>query len=141
MILVAHRTPPTAAGCAALVTAGASAFEVDVQLRDGQLIVSHFLPFLHRPGWFEHDNWRFRWRSGPPFDRPLAAVLELVPPGSTILLDPKLTGPNQRAALCAALAAALGERDRFVVSTSDPGDLRRYHAAGFRTWRTIGVIT
>ena len=58
MFLVAHRTPRTAAGCEAFAAAGAGMFECDVQFRGRTVVVSHFLPFLGRRGWLEHDNGR-----------------------------------------------------------------------------------
>jgi glycerophosphoryl diester phosphodiesterase len=137
MLLVAHRTPSTAAECAALVAAGAGGFEVDVQLAGREVVVSHYLPFLRLRGWFEHDNGRFRWRSGPPRDAALGDVLDLVPAGCLVLLDPKETHPARRAALADALAALPGPWDRFRVSTSRADDLARYRDAGLRTWRTI----
>lgn len=137
MLIVAHRTPTTAAGCAALAAAGAHAFELDVQLRGTRLVVSHYLPFLGVRGWLEHDNGRFRWRSGPPRDPALLDIVALIPPQCLILLDPKETEPCRRRALHEALVAALPERDRLRVSTDRADDLERYRAAGFQTWRTI----
>jgi glycerophosphoryl diester phosphodiesterase len=140
MLLVAHRTPLSAAGCAALAAAGAGAFELDVQLIDGRLVVSHFVTLPRLPRWIEHDNWRFRLRNGRPFDAAFADVVRFVPADCRILLDPKLKQGADRVRLAEALAATVpaGERERFVVSTSHPGDLDRYRAAGFPTWRTIG---
>jgi glycerophosphoryl diester phosphodiesterase len=137
MLLIAHRTPPTASGCAELVAAGAGGFEVDVQLAGERVVVSHFLPFLRVRGWLEHDNWRFRWRAGPPHDTLLLDAIDLVPDGCMILLDPKETDPRRRAALADELARTLVDRDRFRVSTDQSDDLERYRAAGFGTWRTI----
>lgn len=140
MLLVAHRTPRTADGCAALAAAGAGAFELDVQLVDGRLVVSHFVTLPRLPRWVEHDNWRFRLRNRPPFDALFDEMVRLVPSECLVLLDPKLRHGADRVRLSEALAAAVpeGERERYRVSTSDAGDLSRYRAAGFRTWRTIG---
>lgn len=137
MLLVAHRTPHTADACAEFAAAGAWCFEVDVQLRGDRVVVSHFLPFLRLPGWFEHDGRRFRWRGGPPFDPDLEDVADRVPGDRLILLDPKETDPQRRRRLVDALADRLPDRDRFRVSTGDADDLARYRAAGFRTWRTL----
>ncbi|HEX3337212.1 MAG TPA: glycerophosphodiester phosphodiesterase [Jatrophihabitans sp.] len=137
MLLVAHRTPPTAAGCAQLVAAGAGAFELDVQLAGGEVLVSHYLPFLRVRGWLQHDSWRFRWRSGPPHDAVVRDAVDRIPADCLILLDPKDTDAFRRAALVDALARTLGAADRFRVSTHRPDDLARYRDAGFRTWRTI----
>lgn len=138
MLLVAHRTPLTAAGCAELAAAGAGAFELDVQFIGGRLLVSHYVTLPHLPGWLEHDNWRFRLRGRGPQDVPFEDVLSLVPPGCLVLLDPKLPRGADRVRLAAALAAAITDRERFRVSTAGADDLARYRAAGFRTWRTVG---
>lgn len=139
MLLIAHRTPPTAAGCAELAAAGAGAFELDVQLIGGRLVVSHYVTLGHLPSWLEHDNWRFRLRGRPPFDRPFADVLGLVPPGCLVLLDPKLSRGADRARLTDAILAAVREPERFRVSSAAADDLDRYRSAGIRTWRTIGT--
>lgn len=138
MLLVAHRTPLSAAGCAELAGAGAGAFEVDVQLVGGRLVVSHFVPLPRLPAWLEHDNWQFRLRGRGPADVAFEEVVALVPPDCLVLIDPKLPRGADRIRLADALAAAAPDRDRFRVSTADPDDLARYRAAGFRTWRTIG---
>lgn len=137
MLLVAHRTPATAAACAEFAAAGAGVFELDVQLRGRRVVVSHFLPFLRVRGWLEHDGPDFRWRAGPPFDDDLEDVVARIPADRQILLDPKETRPRRQGRLVGALAARVTDRDRFRVSTDDPDDLARYRAAGFHTWRTI----
>ncbi|HEY1485233.1 MAG TPA: glycerophosphodiester phosphodiesterase [Micromonosporaceae bacterium] len=137
MLLIAHRTPLTAAGCAELASAGAGAFEVDVQLVAGRLVVSHFVTLARLPGWLEHDNWRFRVRGRGPGDVAFEDALALVPPECLVLLDPKLPRGADPARLADALAAAVPGRERYRVSTADPADLDRYRGAGFPTWRTI----
>jgi glycerophosphoryl diester phosphodiesterase len=137
MLVVAHRTPSTAAGCAEFAAAGARFFEVDVQLAGDTVVVSHYLPFLRLPHWFEHDNWRFRWRSGPPHDMSLRDAVDIVPADCRLLLDPKETDPRRRARLAEELDRVLPGRERFCVSTDVLEDLARYRAAGFDTWRTI----
>ncbi len=136
MIAVAHRLPRDAEARAAWLAAGVQRFEADVQLApDGAVVVSHFLPFLRVRGWLQHDGTTFRWGGGgdPTLDEALGAL----PPSAGVLLDPKETRPSRRAALVAALSAALPDRERHVVSTDDDGDLAGYRAAGFRTWRTV----
>lgn len=132
-----HRLPDDPAAIATLAAAGAGGFELDVQLRGGTVVVSHYLPFLQLPGWLEHDGARFRWGGGPPTDRTLAQALAQLPPGALVTLDPKEQRADRRSALVAALTAdpAL-PRDRIVVTTGDEQDLARYRAAGLRTWRT-----
>lgn len=134
---VAHRVPRDAAQVQQWVDVGTSRFEADVQLAGETVVVSHFLPFLRLRGWVQHDGTRFRWRGGPPHDLSLAEVVALIPDRVGVLLDPKETAPARRAALTDALAAALPEPRRFVVSTDYDDDLVRYRAAGFRTWRTV----
>ncbi len=137
MILVAHRTPTTADGCARLADAGATMFETDVQLAGDTLVVSHFMPVRWTRGLVRQDNGRFRLRHGPPFDPTLADTLDRVPAHCRILLDPKETRPDRRRRLVRALADALPDRSRFVVSTGDLGDLQAFRQAGFATWRTL----
>jgi hypothetical protein len=138
MVLIAHRTPLTAAGCAELAAAGAGAFELDVQLIDGRLVVSHYVTLAHLPAWLEHDNWRFRRRGRPPHDLAFDEMVALVPGDCLVLLDPKLRRDTDRALLTDAVIRGISDPARFRVSTADPDDLRRYRAAGVRTWRTIG---
>lgn len=141
-LLIAHRLPDTAAQCTALSAAGAGGFELDVQLRGGTVVVSHYLPFLQIPGWLEHDGPRFRWGGGRPRDPRLAEAIARVPKDATIVLDPKEMRAGRRRKLAAAVTAALRElpadRPRCVVTTEAPEQLRTYRAAGIRTWRTAG---
>lgn len=138
MLLVAHRMPRTASECEAFVAAGAGMFECDVQLRGSTVVVSHFLPFLGRRGWLKHDNSRFRWRDGVRHrDPPLLDALALLPASCGVLLDPKETDRARRARLADELARLLPDRSRLRVSTDREGDLERFRAAGFQTWRTI----
>ncbi len=138
MLLVAHRTPITAAGCAALAAAGAAVFEVDVQLDRDRLVVSHFLPLPGTAGWMQHDNWRFRRRTVGDLDPSVGDIVSSVPADCLILLDPKASSPAARDRLTAAIIDQLPDRARYRVSTSSPADLARLRSAGFTTWRTIG---
>ena len=132
---VAHRTPSTAAGCAALGAAGATVFEVDVQLTARGVVVSHFfpLPVLRA---VEHDNWRFRRARALAGDALLADVVALVPADRDVLLDLKETAPDRRRALLERLAEQLPDRRRYVVSSESVEDLAAMRGHGFRTWRT-----
>lgn len=136
---VAHRTPASAAACAVLADAGASAFELDVQYYRGTVVVSHFLPVLGVRGWLENDGRRMRWARHPSPDPELPAVLDLVPPQCAVLLDLKEERPPRRAALLEQLSR-LPDRDRFRVSTPIEEDLEVVRDAGFRTWRTIRSV-
>jgi hypothetical protein len=111
-------------------------FEVDVQLRAGHLAVSHYQP-LGPAGRLQRDNWRLRWHTRSRLDPGLAEVDEVVPPGCRVLLDVKETLAARRHQLVASLAAALPERDRYVVCSPYPDDLDSARAAGFATWRTV----
>lgn len=138
MILVAHRTPATRAGCEQLAAAGASVFEADVQMDDrGTVVVTHYLP-LGVGGKFERDNWRIRWHSGRASDPRLADVLDIVPADCLVLLDLKERQPGRRARLVAALADSLPDRSRFRVCGHPDEDVAALRAAGFRTWRSVG---
>ena len=136
LILVAHRTPASAPRCAHLAAAGATVFEVDVQLRAGGPAVSHYLP-LGPAGRLQRDNWRLRWHTRGHGDPGLAEVAALVPDGCRVLLDLKESMPPRRRELVAALVDALGvPGDRYVVCSPFADDLERARAAGFATWRT-----
>lgn len=138
MILVAHRTPATRAGCAQLAGAGASVFEADVQVDDaGAVVVTHYLPF-GLGGRFERDNWRVRWHTGRARDPRLTKVTDLVPADCLVLLDLKERKPARRAQLVAALTEALPDRSRFRVCGHPEDDVAALRAVGFRTWRSVG---
>lgn len=129
---VAHRTPLTADACAQLHAAGASAFEVDVQLSSRGVVVSHFLPFTP---WAEHDNWRFRRPAGLAQDPLLGEVVALLPATAQLLIDPKERAAGRRDELRARVLEEISV-ERCVVSTDDPADLDGWSRAGARTWRT-----
>lgn len=135
MLLVAHRTPASPARCAELAAAGARVFEVDVQLRGGEVAVSHYLP-LALAGRLQRDNWRLRWHTAAVRDPGLAAVDAVVPPGCRVLLDLKESAPGRLRDLVAALAGSLADPARYVVCGVAPAPLDQAREAGFRTWRT-----
>lgn len=138
MILVAHRTPATRAGCLALADAGAQLFEADVQVDDAdRVVVSHYLP-IGRGGWLQRDNWRVRWHGRSVCDPRLTDIVDRVPDGCRVLLDLKERAPERRARLVDALVESLPARERFVVCGSARPDLDELRRAGFATWRTAG---
>ena len=136
MLLVAHRTPASAARCAHLAAAGAGVFEVDVQLRGPHVTVSHYLP-LAPAGRLQRDNWRVRWHTRGRLDPALPEVDAVVPDGCRVLLDLKERLAPRRRELVAALADALPERGRYLVCSPYADDLDQARAAGFATWRTV----
>jgi hypothetical protein len=135
VLLVAHRTPASAARCADLAAAGAGVFEVDVQLRAGAVAVSHYLP-LALAGRLQRDNWRLRWHTAGARDPALAVVDGHVPAGCRVLLDLKESAPDRLRDLVAELAGSLPDRQRYVVCAVDPEPLADARGAGFATWRT-----
>lgn len=137
MLLVAHRTPASRARCARLVAAGAQVFEIDIQYVGDRLAVSHYLP-LGRTGRVQRDNWRLRWHTAASRDPGVADVADVVPAGSTVLLDVKEKSAAGRRALVAALAGQLTDRARYRVCGPHRDDLARLREAGFATWRTVG---
>ena len=138
MILVAHRTPATRAGCERVAAAGASVFEADVQVDDaGAVVVTHYLP-LGPGGRFERDNWRLRWHTGRGRDPRLAQVVDIVPAGCLVLLDLKERHPARRTRLIAALRDSIQDRSRFRVCGHPAEDVDALRAVGFRTWRSVG---
>ncbi len=136
VLLVAHRSPRSAAACEAVAEAGATIFEIDVQIWDGQLVVSHYLPLLGS-GW-RRDGWRVVRGWNPRHEPPLAEVAELVPPDRAVLLDLKEQEPGRRADLLAAIAETLPTSGRYFACTSVVEDLDLLRTKRFRTWRTIG---
>jgi glycerophosphoryl diester phosphodiesterase len=138
VILVAHRTPPTRAGCERVAAAGATVVEADVQVDDaGAVVVTHYLP-IGPGGRFERDNWRLRWHAGRRRDPRLEQVSDIVPASCLILLDLKERQPERRARLVGALRDSLPDRSRFRVCGHPAEDVAALRAAGFRTWRSVG---
>jgi glycerophosphoryl diester phosphodiesterase len=136
-LLVAHRAPRTAEGCAALAAAGASVFEIDVRVSGGQLVASHYFGVPGFGGRLQRDNWRLRWRSLARLDDPLSARIAVVPADTSVLLDLKERSPLGRARLVDALVQQLTEPAAMAVSSPDAEDLARLRQAGFRTWRSV----
>jgi hypothetical protein len=137
MLLVAHRTPLSAVGCARLAEAGARVFELDVQLGREHVVVSHYLPF-GRGGLLQRDNWRVRWHTAATGDPGVLDVAAVVPDGCRVMLDLKERVAARRRELTEALIDLLaGRASRFVVSGGGPDDLDRMRSAGFATWRTV----
>jgi len=136
MLVVAHRSPRSARACLALAAAGATVFEIDVQIWHGQLVVSHYLPLLGTG--FRRDRWRVVRGWSPRHEPPLADVAELVPSDRVVLLDLKEEDRGRRAELIAEIAATLPASGRYLACTSIAEDLDALRDKGFRTWRTIG---
>jgi hypothetical protein len=136
MLLVAHRSPGTLAQCRAVADAGATVFEVDVQIWRGRLVVSHYLPVLRTA--VRRDGWRFVRGWHERREPLLAHVAALVPPDRVVLLDLKETELGRRAELLAAVAATLPSSGRYLACTPIADDLEVLRDKGFSTWRTIG---
>jgi glycerophosphoryl diester phosphodiesterase len=134
---VAHRAPPTKEACAALRDAGATVFELDVQLAPGRgVVVSHFRPLPRPLHGVERDNWRVRRARELAQDPLLCEALQVVPDDARILLDLKERTAHGRHRLCERLVADHGGGDRWVVSTEETDDLHLLRAAGFHGWWT-----
>lgn len=136
MLLVAHRSPRSASRCQAVAAAGATVFEIDVQIWAGRLVVSHYLPTLRTS--FRRDGWRLVRGWSPRREPPLADIAELVPPDRVVLLDLKEEDRGRRAELLAAIVATLPTSGRYLACTSIVEDLEALREKGFHTWRTIG---
>lgn len=135
-LLVAHRTPRSAAACAALAEAGARLFELDVQVgRTGELVVSHYVPLL---GLFERDNWRIRPRAAAARDARVTDAALAVPIGCRVLLDLKGHTSQARMQLTETLRAAQLDPQRFVACGSDLEQLAALREDGLPTWRSVG---
>jgi glycerophosphoryl diester phosphodiesterase len=130
VLAVAHRTPASAPACRALADLGVAAFEADVQLIRGELVVSHFLPVvpgLHRDGWVLSRTARAE---------PLAAVLARVPAPARVLVDLKTETPAAAEAVAAVVA---GTPDRWYASCKRWDLLPALAAAGVPTWRSVAT--
>jgi glycerophosphoryl diester phosphodiesterase family protein len=136
-IAIAHRAPASAAQCARLVALGASVFEVDVQLIDGVLVSSHFLPALAALPRLRRDGLRITHRRRDPREIALSAAVARIPRPAQIMLDLKTDSGAAAEALVAAVTAADLEPGRFIVCTKGWHTLATLRAHGFPTWRTV----
>jgi glycerophosphoryl diester phosphodiesterase len=138
VLLIAHRMPSRPAACRRLQKAGAELFEVDLQFDSRGLVVSHFAPVPRTDQRMHYDGWRLR--VGRPDGREplLAALLDILPDGARLLLDPKERQPERRDRLVELIVDAFPDPSRTVVSTGRREDLERLRGAGFETWRSIG---
>src|SRR4051794_11207543 len=118
MLPVSPPPPPPAERPRALADAGARGFEGDLPGGPPGALVSPFLPAPVVGRWVEHDGWRFRRVRPVPVDVRLLTLLEHVPAGCQVLLDPKETVASRRRLLRERLLDELPDRDRFLVSTS-----------------------
>ena len=137
MLAIAHRTPATAQRCAALGAAGATVFEIDIQIIGEDLVVSHYLPVHPRLPRLRRDRGRFTVRRRGRMEPALAAAVEALPAGAEILLDLKAdTGPAAHA-LVERVIANGPDPALCYVSTKGWAPLPALSTAGYRTWRTI----
>lgn len=138
MLAIAHRTPVTRDGCAALGAAGATVFEIDIQTIGDDLVVSHYLPVHPRLPRLRRDRTRFTVRRRGRAEPALAAAIDAIPAGAEILLDLKTdTGPAAHA-LVERVVAGGPDPARCYASTKGWATLPALAAGGYRTWRTIG---
>jgi hypothetical protein len=138
---IAHRCPPTAARCAELVTLGAAVFEIDLQFVAGELVSSHFLPFVRAFPRLRHDGRQLTWRVRDRREIGLAEAVAAVPRPARILLDLKTDVGPAAHALAAAVVAADLEPGRFIACTKGWHTLPVLRAHGLPTWRTVGDAT
>ena len=137
MLAIAHRTPATRERCAALGAAGATVFEIDIQIIGAELAVSHYLPVHPRLPRLRRDRGRFTVRRRGRLEPALAAAVEALPAGAEILLDLKAdTGPAAHA-LVERVIAGGPDPARCYASTKGWATLPALAGAGYRTWRTI----
>ena len=113
--------------------AGATVFEIDVQVGAPGLVVSHYSR-VPRFGNLHRDGWRLRWGQAT---EPLAAQLALVPDGARVLLDLKEATVAGRERMIATISAYT-EPARFVASGSHLDDFAKLRPLGIETWRSIG---
>lgn len=133
-LAVAHRTPDDPLAVAALAQAGANVFEVDVRLLRGQLVVTHYQPFVRAVPLLQHDNWRLRL--GHPTVPSFADVIAHVPEHCEVMVDLKDDRGPLAVALAESLAARAGDPVRLHASSKHWASLQVLADRGWRTWRT-----
>ena len=137
MLAIAHRTPASRERCSALAAAGATVFEIDVQMIGDDLVVSHYLPVHPRFPRLRRDRARFTVRRRGRLEPALAAAVEALPPRAEILLDLKADAGPAAHELVERVLASGTNPERCYASTKGWATLPALTAAGYRTWRTI----
>ena len=137
MLAIAHRAPSTPAGCARLAALGVKVFEIDVQVVDGELVVSHFLPVVGAVPRLRRDRWTVTLARRQASEIALAGAVAAIPKDVAVLLDLK-TDRGEPALELARLVAAAGlEPKRCHVSSKGWESLAILRKKGFRTWRSV----
>ena len=137
MLLICHRAPPSESVCAQWAAAGATVFEVDVRAVHGELVVTHFLPFLTALPQLQHDGWAIRWQRLRHRDVALTTALGYLPDGAEVLLDLKDETARTAPVLTDLIGRSVPEPDRYYVSSKNPRSLAELRRKGFRTWRSV----
>jgi hypothetical protein len=136
VLLIAHRTPLSVAGSAALARDGAGVFEIDVQVDGEDVVVSHFVPVTRLLPRLRRDGWVLRWGAAGAGAERLAAAVDLLPAGSEVLLDLKDDTGRRGDVLVELILRSGIDPARCYVSSKQWSVLSRLRDAGFRTWRT-----
>lgn len=139
MLAVAHTTPWDPAKCQLLASMGVSVFEIDVRVRSGRLVASHFVPLLRHRDVVQRHNWRVRINGPWINDAELSTVVESVPHGCRILLDCKDDAGTSAQPLVAAISEKVTDRARYVLASKNWSSLESLAAAGFETWASIAT--
>lgn len=139
VLAIAHRTPRTTADCQRLADSGASVFEIDLQFMAGVPVVSHFLPPWRGAPLLRHDRWRFTLRSRIGAEEDVAAVLDRIPAGCSVLVDLKTEDVLHATTLVDLLAATGRPPETWYVSGKDAGALAIVAASGYRTWWSVST--
>lgn len=139
MLVIAHTTPLDPVRCQQLAAAGVTVFEIDVRLRAGRLVATHFIPLLPRLDVVQRHNRRFRVDGPWVRDDNLDTVVARVPGGCRVLLDCK---DDTRAAadhIVAAVGDQVRDRTRFIVASKHWASLQPLADAGFETWASVAT--
>lgn len=136
MQAIAHRAPATVAECERLIQLGVSVFEIDVQLLDGELVVSHFLPVRGVPR-LRRDRYTLTMARRSASEIALAGAVASIPRRAFVLLDLKVDRGEPALELAQQVAAAGLEASRCHVSSKGWASLELLRKRGFRTWRTV----
>lgn len=136
MLAIAHRMPGTSAQCQALSDAGATVFEVDIQVSGPDILISHAVPLYHRYPPLRHDGWTFSWSRVLPGE-PLAAAQDRLPDGASLLLDLKTDRGAGALRMVQRLLDEKIDPQKCYVSSKNWAALDLLAEAGFRTWRSV----
>jgi glycerophosphoryl diester phosphodiesterase len=140
VLAIVHSTPLDVQACQVLAAAGAGAFEVDLRLINGEVVVTHFLDVI--PGWkgLQRYNWRFRITTGSTVYVTLTEALAVIPSSCRISLDLKDESAQKSKDLLEAIASkVVDDGSRFIACSKNWSTLEAVTTPGFGTWASVST--